>query len=164
MATRKCCTTLLQAQKASATARFFHTHSGPLCYKINYEKLRSGNSYEKLPKTIKGNVKSVQGWRGGAERGFLASYPDCIHVLTQEGTQDIPEVSRWYTKVLTYNLSQSVLKQRYGILVPITYKQLKPTASKDEMKLAHVLGWSVEMIRAAAIVTTETIALQSQVI
>ena len=46
---------------------------------------------------------------------------------------------------------------RYGILVPITYKQLNPTASKDEMNLAHVLGWCVEMIRAASVMTTETI-------
>merc|ERR1740129_1886304 len=45
------------------------------------------------------------------------------------------------------------------ILVPITYKQLNPTASRDEMDLAHVLGWCVEMIRAASVMTTETIGV-----
>ena len=100
----------------------------------------------------------IQGWRGGAERGFRAAYTDCIHVLTREATkydtQENPDIATWYRKILTHNLSPNVLKQRYGILVPITYKQLNPTASRDEMDLAHVLGWCVEMIRAASVMTT----------
>ena len=105
----------------------------------------------------------IQGWRGGAERGFRAAYTDCIHVLTREATkydtQENPDIATWYRKILTHNLSPNVLKQRYGILVPITYKQLNPTASRDEMDLAHVLGWCVEMIRAASVMTTETIGV-----
>ena len=166
MATSRTCILLRrQFLTHSRSIRFFHK-VGPLCqgYKINYEQLRSGRQIDNLPKTLKDNVKSVVGWRGGAERGFLATYPDCIHVLAKEGTKENPDLEKWYRKVLTYNLSQSVLKQRYGILVPITYKQLRPTATKDEMKMAHILGWCVEMIRAAAIVTTDTVALQSQVI
>jgi len=165
MATSRTCILLRrQFLTHSRSIRFFHK-AGPLCqgYKINYEQLRSGRQIDNLPKTLKDNVKSVVGWRGGAERGFLATYPDCIHVLAKEGTKENPDLEKWYRKVLTYNLSQSVLKQRYGILVPITYKQLRPTATKDEMKMAHILGWCVEMIRAAAIVTTDTVALQSQV-
>ena len=85
------------------------------------------------PETVEGNVKKVTGWRGGAKRGFLAAYPDCIHVLTSEGMKNMPDITNWYRKVLTYNLSSSVLKQRYGILVPITYRQLRPEASKEDM-------------------------------
>lgn len=100
----------------------FHTASVQH-YQINYEQLRKGTEASNpRPLTVRGNVKNVQGWRGGAERGFLAAYPDCIHVLTQEGTMDIPDMARWYRKVLTHNLATNVLKQRYGILVPITYR------------------------------------------
>jgi hypothetical protein len=45
-------------------------------------------------------------------------------------------------------LSSDVLGQRYGILVPITYRQLQPKATKEEMQLAHILGWCVELVRA----------------
>lgn len=103
-------------------SRFVST-SAKQNYQINYEQLRTGRQEQVLPKTVKGNVKNVVGWRGGAERGFLAAYPDCIHVLTKEGTNDVPSnIAKWYRKVLTHNLSTKVLKQRYGILVPITYR------------------------------------------
>jgi len=142
-------------------------------YQINYEQLRVGKEtgapnagqvpdlMKNLPKTVTSNVKSIQGWRGGAERGFRAAYTDCIHVLTREATsfdtQENPDLADWYRKILTHNLSQKNNKQRYGILVPITYKQLCPTASREDMDKAHVLGWCVEMIRAASVMTTETI-------
>jgi len=135
-------------------------------YQVDYGKLRGGAGQPPTPppKTVKGNVKNF-GWKGGAQRGFLAAYPDCIHVLTSQAITDVPDIAPWYRKILTHNLSSSVLRQRYGILVPITYLQLCPTASKskDDMNLAHVLAWCVELIRAAAIVTTDTVALQSNV-
>ena len=114
------------------------------------------------------NVKNVQGYNRGAERGFTAIYPDCIHVLTN--SVSVPELATWFRKVkykkivgyffiifiyiyflytytfcnsyqvLTHNLSLKTLNQRYGILVPITYKQLHPNASKEEMNQAHILG------------------------
>ena len=119
-----------QVQRPSLSlTRSIHQTSSQ-SYQINYERLRSGRNTTEAPRTVKGNVKNVVGWRGGAERGFLAAYPDCIHVLTKEGTADIPDISKWYRKVLTHNLSTNVLKQRYGILVPITFKQLNPGATK----------------------------------
>jgi hypothetical protein len=139
-------------------------------YKINYDHLREGTKTESgrellntsLPQTVTGNVKNVVGWRGGAERGFLAAYPDVIHVLTKEGTLEFPDMARWYLKVLTHNLGSTVLRQRFGMLVPITYRQLCPSASNEEMQLAHVLGWCVEMVRTAAILTTDTVALAKE--
>ena len=47
--------------------------------------------------SVVGNVKNVQGWRGGAERGFLGSYTDIIHQICSN--QQFPELSEWYTKV-----------------------------------------------------------------
>jgi len=156
-----------QITTISTLSRMLHQSSSQN-YQINYDQLRTGKDtgakaghviLPNLPKTVTSNVKSVQGWRGGAERGFQAAYTDCIHVVTREATKDIPDLAKWYRKVLTHNLSEKVHKQRYGILVPITYKQLNPGASKDDMTLAHVLGWCVEMIRAASVMTTETIGV-----
>ena len=44
------------------------------------------------------NVKNVQGYNRGAERGFTAIYPDCIHVLTN--SVSVPELATWFRKVI----------------------------------------------------------------
>ena len=46
---------------------------------------------------------------------------------------------------MAHNLGVKVLNQRYGILVPVTYKHICPTASRDDMNQAHILGWCVEL-------------------
>jgi len=138
--------------------RFFGTglNKGVLTQsiKLNQEKIHVE------PSTVKENVKSVTGILGAAERGFNATYADCIHRICEQ----VPaELRPWQTKVLTQNLHVSALgPERFGILVPITYYQLmftKPT--KEEMTLAHVLGWSVELLRAANAVTNDTIAINT---
>jgi hypothetical protein len=60
-------------------------------------------------------------------------------------------------QVLTHNLSSGVLGQRFGLLVPLAFRQLRPGADRDQMRLAHVLGWGVELARAANAVTCDTI-------
>ena len=46
------------------------------------------------------NVKSVQGNKGAAERGFNATYADCIHRICEQ----VPEELRpWQTKVCFFN-------------------------------------------------------------
>ena len=71
-------------------------------YQINYDQLREGQNKEVPPTTVQANVKNVVGWRGGAERGFLATYPNCIHVLTQEVTAEAPSMATWYRKVINF--------------------------------------------------------------
>ena len=52
--------------------------------------------------------------------------------------------------------------QRFGMLVPITYYQLMSTKpTREQMTLAHALGWSVELLRAANTVTNDTIAINT---
>ena len=55
---------------------------------------------EKLPaepSTVRENVKSVAGILGAAERGFNATYADCIHRICEQ----VPsELRPWQTKVL----------------------------------------------------------------
>lgn len=160
--------------KTASFKRLVHVTPVAARYQINYNQLRDGNLANLASKDndllkqnnragVIENVKNVQGWHRGAERGFTAIYPDTIHILTNAVMKDVPDLGIWFRKVLTHNLSKSVVGQRYGILVPITYKQLCPNASKDQMNLAHSLGWCVELCRAAAIVTTETIAMDNVV-
>ena len=52
--------------------------------------------------TVIENVKNVQGWHKGAERGFTAIYPDTIHVLTDAVKKDVPDLAIWFRKVSTY--------------------------------------------------------------
>ena len=59
-----------------------------------------------------------------------------------------------FFQIFTHNLSSEVLGQRYGILVPITYRQIRPKATRDEMQFAHNLGWCVEFVRAGKRFTT----------
>ena len=98
-----------------------------------------------LPDTVQSNVKNVR----GAERGFLAEYPDLIHMLSRDLAEGNEGLTEWTRKVLTHNLSGSVLGQRVGLLVPITYKQLRKDADREEMRKAHLLGWGVELLRAS---------------
>ncbi len=76
---------------------------------INSEHLREGGPGgpgSPLPKTVAGNVKNVIGWRGGAERGFLAAYSDCIHVIRTEGARVLtPDLTGKYMKVRHPHLS-----------------------------------------------------------
>ncbi len=54
-----------------------------------------------------------------------------------------------FIKVLAHNLSPSTLgSKRYGVLVPLTYKQLVPDATKEQMDKAHILGNLYFLIRA----------------
>jgi hypothetical protein len=73
---------------------------------ISSEHLREGalgGPFPPLPKTVAGNVKNVIGWRGGAERGFLAAYSDCIHVIRTEGARVLtPDLTGKYMKVSSF--------------------------------------------------------------
>jgi len=59
-------------------------------------------------------------------------------------------------------LSTNVLgRKQYGILVPITYRQLlTESPTKEQMNKAHLLGWGVELVRASNALMAETMGLR----
>ena len=93
-------------------------HLTPICqrYQINYDQLRDGSlanlaSHDKdlLKKqhdSVVKNVKNVQGFQRGAERGFTSVYTDCIHVLTAAVGKDVPDLAIWFRKVNTRDWSE----------------------------------------------------------
>ena len=80
-------------------------------YRLDYESVTQASSSEPaaagsarflrklLPDTVITNVKNVQGWRGGAERGFLAEYPDLVHMLSRDLAEGNESLVEWSRKV-----------------------------------------------------------------
>ena len=67
-------------------------HEGVSLQKIKYDADIASSE----PSTVKDNVKQVEGIKRAAERGFNATYADCIHRISE---QVPPELRPWQTKV-----------------------------------------------------------------
>ena len=80
-------------------------------------------------------------------RDFMAVFPDVVRDLTDIGLySDIPQVSKWYAKVLQYNVPTG--KKNRGLALVLAYKMIEKPANltDDNLKLAMILGWCVEMV------------------
>jgi len=103
------------------------------------------------PVTVQHNLKFKQ--HDDLEKSFLHFYPDLIHILSQDIAGKSPSLANDVTKLLTSNLSTQVIGKRYGLLVPRSYKEL----GGDKEEEAIVLGWGVELMRAANNLTAEIV-------
>ncbi|XP_071054062.1 farnesyl pyrophosphate synthase isoform X4 [Onthophagus taurus] len=82
-------------------------------------------------------------------REFMAVFPDIVRDLTDAGRHtDIPEVTKWYAKVLQHNVPNG--KKNRGLAVVAAYKMLEDAANltPENVRLANILGWCVEMLQA----------------
>ena len=96
-----------QLTSRSISLRSLHVTQPIAKYRINYDQLKDGtltnlasadkDLIKKRHNELIENVKNVQGYNRGAERGFTAIYPDCIHVLTN--SVSVPELATWFRKV-----------------------------------------------------------------
>ncbi|GJQ66635.1 Fpps [Trypoxylus dichotomus] len=80
-------------------------------------------------------------------REFMAVFPDIVRDLTEAGKHtDIPEVTKWYTKVLQHNVPNG--KKNRGLAVVAAYKMLEDSnnLTPEKIRLANILGWCVEMV------------------
>lgn len=77
----------------------------------------------------------------------MAIFPDIVRDLTEAGKHtDIPEVTKWYTKVLQNNVPNG--KKNRGLAVVAAYKMLEDPSNltPENIRLANILGWCVEMV------------------
>lgn len=77
----------------------------------------------------------------------MAVFPDIVRDLTEVGKHtDIPEVTKWYTKVLQHNVPNG--KKNRGLAVVAAYKMLEDpnNLTPENIRLANILGWCVEMV------------------
>nr|CAH7744747.1 unnamed protein product [Callosobruchus chinensis] len=96
-------------------------------------------------------------------REFMAVFPDIVRDLTDAGRHtDIPEVTKRFAKVLQYNVPNG--KKVRGLSTVISYKILeKPeNLTPENIRLANVLGWCVEMVSFSLINESKCPALTSE--
>lgn len=89
-------------------------------------------------------------------RDFMAVFPDIVRDLTELGVHtDIPEVARWYAKVLQYNVPNG--KKIRGQAVVAAYKLIADPElhTEDNIRRANILGWCVEMVQAFFLVADD---------
>lgn len=89
-------------------------------------------------------------------REFMAVFPDIVRHLTDPNRNtDIPEVSKWYAKVLQYNVPNG--KKNRGLAVVSAYKMLEEpeNLTPENLRLANILGWCVEMLQAFYLVADD---------
>lgn len=86
-------------------------------------------------------------------REFMAVFPDIVRDLTDAGRHtDIPEITKWYAKVLQYNVPCG--KKNRGLATIMSYKLLETPErlTPENIRLANILGWCVEMVSRSVIV------------
>lgn len=86
----------------------------------------------------------------GESREFMAVFPDIVRDLTEVAGKhtDIPDVMKWYTKVLQYNVPNG--KKNRGLALVAAYKSLanETELTSQNLRLANIMGWCVEMLQA----------------
>lgn len=87
-------------------------------------------------------------------RSFMAVFPDLVRELTDTGRHlDVPEVTKWYAKVLQYNVSGG--KKNRGLTVVMAYKILSKELTEENLRRAQMAGWCVEMLQAFYLVADD---------
>lgn len=86
-------------------------------------------------------------------RDFMSIFPDLVRDLTEAGRHsDIPDVNKWYAKVLQYNVPGG--KKNRGLALIVAYRMLAQSKdlTADNLHLAQILGWCVEILQAFLLV------------
>ncbi|XP_039275971.1 farnesyl pyrophosphate synthase [Nilaparvata lugens] len=92
------------------------------------------------------------------KREFMAVFPDIVRDLTDAGRHlDIPDATKWYAKALQYNVPGG--KKNRGMALVLGYKFLANSKdlSPENMRLARILGWCVELLQGFYLVTDDII-------
>ncbi|KAF2896874.1 hypothetical protein ILUMI_09302 [Ignelater luminosus] len=91
-------------------------------------------------------------------REFMSIFPDIVRDLTDAGRHtDIPEVTKRFAKVLQYNVPNG--KKNRGLAVVAAYKMIESPENRtpENIRLANVLGWCVEMLQASFLINDDII-------
>ncbi|KAK6630583.1 hypothetical protein RUM43_014568 [Polyplax serrata] len=104
-------------------------------------------------KSVPTAIKSTAASKDEA-REFMAIFPDLVRSITDSiGHRDGPELAKWCAKVLQYNVPGG--KKNRGLALVLTYKLLKSKLTKDEIFLAQVMGWCIEILQAKMLVADD---------
>jgi hypothetical protein len=79
-------------------------------------------------------------------RDFMAVWPDIVRDLNEYAKKYEPyDAPKWLTKCMQYNVPTG--KKNRGLVLVQAYKTLsKEEITEENLRLAQVLGWCVEMV------------------
>ncbi|XP_065213682.1 farnesyl pyrophosphate synthase-like [Planococcus citri] len=141
------CSNSLMSYKRTASLAIlpFQSETKLLTNPISTLKWYSTNIYTPIaPVALTGTAVAKD-----ESREFMAVFPDIVRDLTDAGRHlDIPDVTKWYAKVLQYNVPGG--KKNRGLALVTAYRVFCPPAelTPENIRLAHVLGWCIEMLQA----------------
>lgn len=86
---------------------------------------------------------------------FMTVWPDIVRDLSEYAKKhDIGDAaSKWFARVLQYNVPKG--KRNRGLATVIAYKMLSNDHSEENVRLAQILGWCVEMIQSVFLITDD---------
>ncbi len=76
---------------------------------------------------------------------FVNYFPQIMEVLGRRAVlADLPDMRRWIERVVEYNVQGG--KMNRGIALVESYKIMRPAASSDDVNVAIILGWAIELV------------------
>lgn len=88
---------------------------------------------------------------------FMTVWPDLVRDLNDFAKKydASGEASKWFSQALQYNVPKG--KKNRGLATVIAYKMLSNEPSEEDIRLAHILGWCVELLQAVFLITDDII-------
>ncbi|XP_059173023.1 farnesyl pyrophosphate synthase-like [Physella acuta] len=86
---------------------------------------------------------------------FDAVFIEIVETLTKDGKEncEISDAYNWFKEALEYNVPHG--KKNRGISVVTSFKKLVQDPSEEDIKLAQIMGWCVELLQAFFLVSDD---------
>ncbi|KAK3787577.1 hypothetical protein RRG08_025908 [Elysia crispata] len=86
---------------------------------------------------------------------FDAVFSEIVEELTKSGLKasESEDAFAWFKEVLVYNVPHG--KKNRGVSVVSSYRRLAPNAKEEDLHIARMLGWCVELLQAFFLVADD---------
>lgn len=86
---------------------------------------------------------------------FDEAFPELVQLLCESNLKDaeLAPTAEWFQEVLQYNVPHG--KKNRGLFVVLAYKYLVQHPTEDDLHIARVLGWCIEMLQAFFLVADD---------
>ncbi|GFR66403.1 farnesyl pyrophosphate synthase-like [Elysia marginata] len=93
---------------------------------------------------------------------FDAVFSEIVEELTKTGLKlsEIEDAYTWFKEAIVYNVPHG--KKNRGVSVVSSYRRLAPNAKEEDLHIARILGWCVEMLQAFFLVADDIMDGSSQ--
>lgn len=86
---------------------------------------------------------------------FDEVFPELVELLVNPGLKDseIQDANKWFREVLEYNVPHG--KKNRGMFVVMAYRFLVQNPMEEDIRIARILGWCIEMLQAFFLVADD---------